>query len=149
MTPLEIQNIEDKEVFALGYGSLSEMVANNDYKKIEEMIENLLLSNKTAVSRAADKAYIGMRKQIKKEMVDTTYSDKIFEDDVFAIFKDIFPNSLKWGKEKSGSAVPEGVISLSYNYLDEKDYIVFSYDCKLTEQKEGYELGKARAKKGF
>lgn len=147
MTQNEIDNLNDKGILAIGYGYLLEAQRNNLVEKLLEKIEQLQISHQTSISRAADLARTDIESKICKEKVDNDYTDKIFEDDVYSIFKDIFVNSIKWGKEKSGKPVPEGLVSLSYNYLRNKKDVVYSYDCKLTQSEKGYDLGRSEQRK--
>ncbi|GIP34245.1 hypothetical protein [Paenibacillus sp. J2TS4] len=83
----------------------------------------------------------------------TDYDADMFEDDVFALIKHLVPNSEKWGKEMKGKAVPEGIFALQYmkregmNAVQQK--VVFSYDCKLTKEKQGYDLRSDEKRKGL
>jgi hypothetical protein len=82
---------------------------------------------------------------VKPIEVDQEYNHSEFEDDVFAILKDLFPNAVKWGQEKIGKAVPEGVFSIGYrkkigdNLRQYKN--AFSFDAKYTRDNDGYSLG--------
>ena len=83
-----------------------------------------------------------------KDKEEYSYND--LEDDAYAILKDIFFNSDKWGRENIGSPVPEGIFAMSYkttgNVEVEKRH-AFSYDCKLTAKDKGYDLGKSEQRK--
>ncbi len=118
----------------------------------KEIISTLKVRQKSYVSNAAN---IGAKSLeallVKPNEVDKKYTDKKFEDDAYTLIKDIFPNSIKWGKEMSGKAVPEGIFAISY--LEQKGpnknivKRVFSYDCKFTRDKNGYNLKKEEQRK--
>ncbi|MEH6945363.1 hypothetical protein V7014_26710, partial [Bacillus sp. JJ722] len=82
-----------------------------------------------------------------------TYTDREFEDDIFAILKDIFPNADKWGREMSGERVPEGLFSIQYNIQigsENQEYRrLYSFDCKLTTKEKGYDLGIEEKRKAW
>ncbi|MEH7056931.1 hypothetical protein [Bacillus velezensis] len=78
------------------------------------------------------------------------YTNKKFEDDIYAILKDLFPNSIKWGKEASGKALPEGIFAITHfqrGATENEIKRVFSYDCKLNEDNKGYNLTKSEQRK--
>lgn len=90
----------------------------------------------------------------KTEEIDLKkYNEDDLEDDVFAILKSMIRNSEKWGNEFKGKDVPEGLFELKYTdskskFNNTKQYI-FSYDCKLTTKKEGYDLGMGEKRKAY
>ncbi|KON88933.1 hypothetical protein AF332_20495 [Sporosarcina globispora] len=116
-----------------------------------QIIEKLKLRQKSFVHNAASIAEESLG-QLKTppSKVDKKYTDKKFEDDIYAILKDLFPNSEKWGKEMSGKPVPEGIFAISYiekGKLKQEKRRVFSYDCKFTRSDEGYNLKKEEQRK--
>lgn len=129
---------------------------NKDVNQFSEIIEPILkkLERKVDihVATVASKAYSSLEiVSGKTEELKGIYDDKTFEDEVYPLLKEIIPNSEKWGKECIGKAVPEGMLALQYktDTLErvEKKYI-FTYDCKFTTQKEGYDLNSSEKRKG-
>ncbi|MDT2048030.1 hypothetical protein [Priestia flexa] len=118
-----------------------------------QVINTLSIRYKSYIASAASKAYESILSLPPKPSdIPSSYTNTDLEDDVYAIIKDLFPNSEKWGKELSGKEVPEGVFTTSYKKddLDETEISrVFSYDCKLTRQDEGYNLNIGEKRKGF
>ncbi|MGG4403285.1 hypothetical protein ABEW61_24425 [Paenibacillus amylolyticus] len=120
---------------------------------VNKIYESLDRRTKSILSDAAIKAHESITKTSGTVDIDQKYKDKEFEDDVFAILKDMFSNCEKWGKEMSGKAVPEGIFAMSWtnkngNNTDIESY-VFSYDCKLTRKEKGYDLGKDEQRKAL
>ena len=128
----------------------------DDVSKLELMYESLIenvdklyqyhiISVSTESNHNIRKIVLDDTKVTKEEY---TYND--LEDDTYAIIKDLFYNSDKWGRENIGEAVPEGVFAMSYiedgPEAIEKKY-AFSYDCKLTAKEKGYDLGRAEKRK--
>lgn len=116
-------------------------------------MEKLQESMQFLVNAAAVKANAAI-----KELGDRTedlinYDEDMFEDDVFALIKHLVPNSEKWGKEMKGKPVPEGIFALQYMEKEGMESlqhkVVFSYDCKLTKDKRGYDLSSDEKRKGL
>lgn len=89
-------------------------------------------------SQSAYKAYQTLKDFYQNK---TDYTDKEFEDDVYALVNDISLNNVKWGAKYSGKVVPEGAFTLSYKVNPEEGKAVFTYDCKLSKRQDGYDLG--------
>ncbi|MGR6765165.1 hypothetical protein ACU1JV_25645 [Paenibacillus sp. T2-29] len=118
---------------------------------LKDFSDKIYRRSKTYLSAAANDAHTELTTITTEKINDKKYSDKNFEDDVFVILKDIFPNAEKWGKELSGKAVPEGIFTLSYKDRGNsrpKQY-VFSYDCKLNTNGQGYNLNKGEQRKAL
>ncbi|AHM64099.1 hypothetical protein LK13_15035 [Paenibacillus polymyxa] len=118
---------------------------------LKDFSDKIYSRSKTYLSAAANDAHTELTAITTEKINDKKYSDKNFEDDVFVILKDIFPNAEKWGKELSGKAVPEGIFTLSYKDRGDsrpKQY-VFSYDCKLNTNGQGYNLNKGEQRKAL
>ncbi|NHM31287.1 hypothetical protein [Neobacillus terrae] len=146
-----IQSLRDQGVHPINFGK----IYLSDQEELKEYyldnIERVKRQSKTKIAEAADHAYISL-KQILKDpsKVDSKYTDKIFEDDVFALLKDIIPNGEKWGKEKSGKAYPEGIFAISAKNVRKGDFRrVFSYDCKFTRDDNGYDLKREEKRKAI
>lgn len=104
---------------------------------MEELEMNFRQRAKLYTSQSAYKAYESLKGFIQNA---AQYNDKVFEDDVYAIINDISLNNVKWGARFSGKIVPEGIFTLSYKINGEEGRAVFSYDCKFSRRKEGYDL---------
>jgi uncharacterized Zn finger protein (UPF0148 family) len=89
-------------------------------------------------SQSAFKAYQTLKDFYQNK---TDYTDKEFEDDVYAVVNDISLNNVKWGARYSGKVVPEGAFTLSFKVNSEEGKAVFTYDCKLSRRQDGYDLG--------
>lgn len=111
-------------------------------EKFTEYMEEIELEfrkrAKHFTSQSAYKAYQTL-KDFHQNGID--YTDKEFEDDVYAIINDITLNNVKWGARYSGKVVPEGAFTLSYKVNTEEGRAVFTYDCKLSMREDGYDLG--------
>ncbi|MBB2483573.1 hypothetical protein H5P36_25915 [Bacillus sp. APMAM] len=117
-----------------------------------ELIKKLKQRFKSYVANAASIASESLNKILAEPVLIKTkkYSNKKFEDDIYAILKDLFPNSAKWGKEASGKALPEGIFAITHfqkGPTETEFKRVFSYDCKLNEDIEGYDLSRAEQRK--
>ncbi|MBT4446006.1 hypothetical protein HOC96_02055 [archaeon] len=80
------------------------------------------------------------------------YESSDLEDDVFNILKYIFRTGEKWGKEKSGSTVPEGVIGYSTYYKKRKKGYKqgkssFIWDCKYHSKEGTFDFSRAEKDK--
>lgn len=157
MTPLLIVFVGQQEKFltkytsecvqAISFGKL--YVQKDEELKLffDSLYSNLELRSKNYLASAANKSYhslIGIN--CSPESLDRAqYTPGDLEDDGYALLKDLFPNSVKWGKQQSGKQLPEGVFSLSYVRGDKERY-AFSFDFKLAYKNEGYplEIGEQR-----
>ncbi|NHN34832.1 hypothetical protein [Paenibacillus agricola] len=151
MTPLIIVSVGQQEKFiakysneciqAISFGKLYVQKDNELKSFFDYIFMNLDLRAKNYLASAANKAYEsictieGEPAKIDKKK----YTPGDLEDDGFALLKDMFPNSVKWGKQQSGKQIPEGVFSLSY-VRDDKERYAFSFDFKLAYKNEGYPL---------
>lgn len=139
-----IQAVSFGEFYTKNQAELADM--------FQGLYEAISLREKHYIGRAANKAYETLLDLTKHpEKFSKSYSSQ-FEDDVYAILKNIFPNATKWGREASGKKVPEGVFTIGYrtfkpDTLDHKN--VFSYDCKYSENDKGYALQVDEQRKAF
>lgn len=147
MTPNTMEGIQ----FGILYVNKDDKTLINKY--LVDVIESLDKRKQNHISSAATYANDNLRMILNKkpEDINGKYTDDDLENDVAAMLKDIFYNSAKWGKEDIGEAIPEGVVAMHYIQSEgtegiEKNY-VFSYDCKMTEQNKGYDLGKNEKRK--
>ncbi len=118
------------------------------FKKIIESLDNRVHYHIVSGATTANDNLKRIIVDGNKDNEAYTYND--LEDDAYAILKDMFFNSDKWGRETIGYPVPEGIFAMSYKTTDndgnERRY-AFSYDCKLTAKDKGYDLGKAEQRK--
>jgi hypothetical protein len=83
---------------------------------------------------------------------ESKYTPQEFEDDVFNLMKYLFWNGEKWGKERSGSTVPEAVIGYSTYYRKIKrgfkwGRISIIWDCKYHHGSGTYHFTRAEIDK--
>ncbi|WP_372010068.1 hypothetical protein NBRC13296_05755 [Paenibacillus chitinolyticus] len=116
---------------------------------LDEIYDTLERRTKTYISATANAAFHAISNLSEEKLSKKEYTDKMFEDHVYAMLKDIFPNTEKWGKEMSGEEVPEGIFTISFR--DDKEnrvhQKVFSYDCKLNTNGKGYDLNISEQRK--
>ncbi|OKL36694.1 hypothetical protein [Domibacillus mangrovi] len=113
------------------------------------LMNTLALRSKAYIASAASKAYESLCQlplMIEEEVKE--YDEDTLEDDVFAILKDIFTNATKWGNNKKGQAVPEGVFTISCRNGKYTKVLndTFTFDCKYTE-KDHYNLERSEKRK--
>lgn len=162
MTPTIIILIGQLEKFSHSYNSdcLHSITFGNIYVREEQMFPSLyskVISNlkqrfKSYVHNAASIAATSLSSIVESPSLISSkkYTNKKFEDDIYAILKDLFPNSIKWGKEASGKALPEGIFAITHfqrGATENEIKRVFSYDCKLNEDNKGYNLTKSEQRK--
>ncbi|MEK4045080.1 hypothetical protein NSU18_15630 [Paenibacillus sp. FSL H8-0048] len=120
----------------------------------EEYLNDLEKRTHHQVVSAATKAtknlsFIGDKTVELKEI----YDEDMLEDDVYTLIKHLFPNSEKWGKEYSGSTVPEGIFTIQYKensgVMSVEHKHGFTYDCKFTLDRSGYKLGSSENRKAL
>ena len=108
MSEEKIQSLNDQGLFPINFGKIYYLKGNDLKEELLEVIQRIKLQSKTKVSEAADHAYMSLKMIPEEpEEIKESYNDKIFEDDVFALLKDIIPNAEKWGKEKVGKPIPK------------------------------------------
>ncbi|GMX66240.1 hypothetical protein Elgi_55120 [Paenibacillus elgii] len=166
---LKYLNRQMKPTLLILIGQQERMINYNDYSCVEptnfgkiyikgeqefplfldEIYETLERRTKTYISATANAAFHAISNLSEEKLSKKEYTDKMFEDHVYAMLKDIFPNAEKWGKEMSGQEVPEGIFTVSFR--DDKEnkvyQKVFSYDCKLNINGKGYDLNISEQRK--
>ncbi|MEC1005847.1 hypothetical protein [Bacillus subtilis] len=162
MTPTIIILVGQLEKFSHAYNSdcLHSITFGNIYVMEEhtfcsvysKIISNLKQRFKSYVHNAASIAATSLSSIVENPslIISKKYTNKKFEDDIYAILKDLFPNSIKWGKEASGKALPEGIFAITHfqrGATENEIKRVFSYDCKLNEDNKGYNLTKSEQRK--
>jgi len=139
-----IKEYTENCIEAITFGKLYVHEVDKMNNLIENLYQDLALRTKTTIATAATKAYQSMQvlRNTPSKINKHEYSSINLEDDGFTLIKDIFMNAVKWGKEKSGKAVPEGLFSISFHKKGKsKESYAFSFDFKLTLQDTGYDLG--------
>ncbi|KOS64611.1 hypothetical protein FJQ98_14005 [Lysinibacillus agricola] len=137
-------------IFPISFGSVYNMQEPKDF--FGQIYESIKHRTKSYLSSVASKSFDILVNLPEPESIGDKYSPGDFEDDVFNIIKDIFPNAEKWGKKMSGKEVPEGIFALTYTVQgaeEQKKQYVFSYDCKLNKTSDGYDLGKSEQRKAY
>lgn len=138
-----IEHYSEECIQVMTFGKLYTLEEKDMKSFFEGIYKNLELRVKQYIASAANKAYHSIQTVLDEPMAinKESYPPEEFEDDGYALIKDMFSNSVKWGKEQNGQAVPEGVFSLSYlKHGRTKESYAFSFDFKLTYQKNGYDL---------
>lgn len=138
-------------IFPVNFGKIynlskPEMVFEQIYESIEHR-------SKSYLSSVANKSYEIMDNLPVPEQIGDRYTFSDFEDDVFNVLKDIFPNADKWGSSMTGKEVPEGIFTITFTVEegaeDSNKKYVFSYDCKLNKNTKGYNLAKGEQRKAI
>ncbi|MGE8078112.1 hypothetical protein [Peribacillus loiseleuriae] len=137
---------------AITFGNLYLTEERSFFLLYNQHIVALKQRYKSYVSNAASIAAISLKGIVDDPSLikSKIYTNKKFEDDIYAILKDLFPNSAKWGKEASGKPLPEGIFAITHfqkGPTETEHKRVFSYDCKLNEDLEGYDLSKSEQRK--
>ncbi|WP_279620625.1 hypothetical protein NQ126_009850 [Priestia megaterium] len=134
--------------------SLGKVIDYEDKLKLFNGIyETFQYRTKSYISSVAYESFETLSKLPEPLLIGEKYKPGDFEDDVFNILIDMFPNAEKWGSRLTGREVPEGIFTLSYkeeegNETPEYKY-VFSFDCKLNKTEKGYDLAKDEQRKAF
>ncbi len=145
-----IEEYTENCIEAMTFGKLYVQEDDQMANFIENIYHDLALRTKTTIATAASKAYQSMQviQKMPSQIKPDEYSSSDLEDDGFTLIKDLFMNAVKWGKEKSGQAVPEGVFSISFQkQRRSKESYAFSFDFKLTRKDEGHNLNKSEQRK--
>lgn len=133
-----------------------ELYINKDNKEqLKDLFEKTIESLDNRVHYQIVSGATTANDNLKRIIIDGNKEDEVYsyndlEDDAYAILKDIFMNSDKWGRENIGYPVPEGIFAMSYKTTDNDENErrhAFSYDCKLTAKDQGYDLGKSEQRK--
>ncbi|MGG4409281.1 hypothetical protein ABER75_11130 [Niallia taxi] len=137
-------------IYTLNFGQIYSYEGKELYNLLENVIDVIDSRAMTIVTQASSTAYETLLALSENE---DTYTAGEFEDDIFAILKDIFPNADKWGRDMSGERVPEGLFSLQYSTQiganTEEFRRIYSFDCKLTKKEKGYDLGISEKRKAW
>jgi hypothetical protein len=149
----DYMNQNSDSIYPMNFGQIYSYKNDELYDRLDKIIDIIESRAMTIVTQASSTAYESLLNLSKVEEELGPYTDREFEDDVFAIIKDIFPNADKWGREMSGERVPEGLFSLQYNTqvgTTTQEYRrIYSFDCKLTSKEKGYDLGISEKRKAW
>lgn len=117
---------------SMSFGDVYVRSSEDLNKLVVSLIKTVGLREKNYIASAANKAYSKVYDVLNAPNdVESSY-DKEFEQDAFALLKDLFYNTVKWGSEKSGKEFPEGLFTMSFAEKPGDKYknYAFSYDCK-------------------
>lgn len=111
---------------------LKELYFNNANSIIRNSVDALKNNYTSRINNASQISRNEIERILKKNV---DYDENEFEDDIFNLMKFIFRTGQKWGKEKSGSTLPEAIIGYSTYYKKRKrgyksGKISFIWDCK-------------------
>lgn len=148
MTPNSIKIIQ----FAMLFSNKNELNGkNNILKNLFRSLEKMLHYQIVNASKLANEDL--SRIDEKPSKINRKYSPTDFEDDIYAILKDLIFNSEKWGANEIGKPLPEGVSTFEYceqNGSRKNEYrLAFTFDCKLTNQDDGYSLNMNEKRKAI
>ena len=103
---------------------------NSTLSKLKEKIEIILM-------RSADKSYDRLSSYLNG--TNEQYDESMLEDDVYNLIRYIFKTGEKWGKNRSGKTVPEGIIGYGFLKKTGTKWNTFLrtiiWDCKFTKGK--------------
>lgn len=146
-----IEKYNNNCIFPINFGRVYNMEEPEEF--FEGIYESIKYRAKSYLSSIAAKSLEMLDNLPEPQLIGKAYSPSDFEDDVFNILKDIFPNADKWGSKMTGKEVPEGIFALSYKVSeggeDKQHQYVFSYDCKLNKNTKGYDLSKGEQRKAL
>ncbi|MGL4108424.1 hypothetical protein [Clostridium sp. LP20] len=148
MTPNSIEMIQ----FAKLYANKDDVDIQSDilkdtFRRLEKMLHYQIVNAAMLANEDLDNIS-NIPSQIGKG-----YSATDFEDDIYALLKDIIFNSEKWGASDIGKPLPEGVLTFQYienrGAKEDENRVAFTFDCKLTSKDEGYDLGRSEQRKAI
>jgi hypothetical protein len=99
---------------------IAEKITKSDFNNLIE--ETSKATNSSIVINAKE----SIRKLRKLE----DYHHDYFEDDIVNVLQYIFKTVEKWGKEKKGKEIPEGLTYLTYKTQSGTNRRTFTWDCK-------------------
>lgn len=143
-----LDGFNDNCTAAISFGSILSMKDEALVTTYENIYEDLEQRTKHYTAEAAYEAQKTMQQALSgPKAMPESYADD-FEDDVYAVIKDMIPNVCRWGKEAKGRAVPEGVFTLTSAMPGrQKRKLAFSFDCKFTRSDDGYDLNRGEQRK--
>lgn len=146
MTPNSIEMLQFTKLY-ISNEDTSSYILEESFKRLEKMLHYQIVNAAMLANSDLD--------NIKGEpsTIRNNYSPTDFEDDIYALLKDIIFNSAKWGASDIGKPLPEGVLTFQYNEnngsREIENRVAFTFDCKLTKKNEGYDLGSSEKRKAI
>lgn len=139
MTPNTIEMLQFATLYAnKDDGNKNKVILNSVFDNLEKRLHYQVV--KASILANEDLATI----VDKPSKISKKYLSSDFEDDIYALLKDIVFKSEKWGSAEIGKPLPEGVLAFEYSEVrggDKKECrYAFTFDCKLTYKDEGYNL---------
>jgi len=148
MTPDKIEMVQ----FGLVYvNKLDDVKVRDIFKNSLESLDKRLHYQIISASLLANESLSKII--VTPKDINRKYTSDDFEDDVYAILKDLIFQSEKWGGTERGKPLPEGVLAFAYNKTEGENNIeirhAFTFDCKLTYSDDGYEIGRQEERKAL
>jgi hypothetical protein len=121
---------------------LAELVVETDsgLSKLENKINAIFSYAKERFDSSARASFQNLRQKIPTPV---DYLETEFQDDVFNIFKQLFPMAYKSAKKYT----PEGFVGLTYKVSDQTRKGTFEWDCKLAQTTPFYRLPRSEIDK--
>lgn len=139
MTPDTIEMLQFATLYANKEdGNKNKLMLNSVFDSLEKRLYYQVV--KASILANEDLATI----MDKPSKISKKYLSSDFEDDIYALLKDVVFKSEKWGSTEIGKPLPEGVLAFEYSEVrggDKRECrYAFTFDCKLTYKDEGYNL---------
>lgn len=148
MTPNSIEMIQFAKLYANKEDIETQSnILKDTFRRLEKMLHYQIVNAAMLANEDLEKV-----NDIPSK-IGKGYSATDFEDDIYALLKDIIFNSEKWGASDIGKPLPEG--ALTFQYIENrgsKEYenrVAFTFDCKLTNKDDGYDLGRSEQRKAM
>lgn len=146
MTPNSIEMLQFAKLYANKDNiEIQSNILKDTFKKLEKMLHYQIVN--AAMLSNEDLEYINC----VPSKIGKSYSATDFEDDIYALLKDVIFNSEKWGASDIGKPLPEGVLTFQYienrGSKEVENRVAFTFDCKLTNKDDGYDLGRSEQRK--
>jgi hypothetical protein len=130
--------------------TLGELIVKNKkglLQSVADELNEVLASSVTRLRNGVESARERVRRLIR-DGKPTDYNDTHFEDDCWALLRSVIEYTEKWGADKLMKPLPDGYVDLDYSVAASGEYIsTWTYDAKLTEKEEGYDLLQAERRK--
>lgn len=148
MTPNSIEMIQFAKLYATKDDvEIQSNILKNTFRRLEKMLHYQIVNAAMLANEDLENV-----NDIPSK-IGKGYSATDFEDDIYALLKDIIFNSEKWGASDIGKPLPEGALTFQYiENIGSKEYenrVAFTFDCKLTNKDDGYDLGRSEQRKAM
>ncbi|GEM_PF-4276297 len=148
MTPNSIEMLQFAKLYANKDNmEIQSNILKDAFKRLEKMLHYQIVN--AAMLSNEDLEYING----EPSKIGKGYSATDFEDDIYALLKDIIFNSEKWGASDIGKPLPEGVLTFQYvennGAKEVENRVAFTFDCKLTSKDDGYDLDRGEQRKAI